>query len=970
MSGTLTIYAIVASDIEYWTGHFNETIPPSISSSDVRKIATLSINTPSVQELVRNILKGGNIHALVLNEIKNSIDTFYHDKEFYVISSGLNNIENLDKFVNKSKSAKRIQDMNNPRSFVSRKTFLDRYLLRGTDKNLPYKNYDTNASENRCVLQYVSSKYKKASVKYVNKLFDVDEVTMFQVKEFCIHYKINLCVRNVLGRVITQLHYPTNKNYPDFNCIIANNHLYPCNSLISKPEFYEDDERDVEVEIDEDEREETDITIYDKTKTHYCGGTTKQHSDTIIDKTFFDSIHPNFTYKSEIDLKFRAIMYSVPQEVAFEIDVKKCYYTVATSYIPTGHEVPIFTVLNTYIEYKNQKVLDICYYLISKKALDNLKTLGFITNSMSGYMVNLLIENNYLTRDDIEYFKTPSYLKTWGVFVARIDVLAEKMVKKIEGESNDDRYKRVEEFKKTFVLYNGLLGRVLIDKTQTITNIKKEDEPLLNWRNNIEEETEEEEDEAKVWSANSYLTDYTEFTSNKKPTYKYNNLVNMYDTIVEQSSILILSSLFAIMKANPNATLLKIKTDALGFDRVVKIPKEYEKWFRVETDINQKNFTPIHLYHNGREIIDNVTEELNILSNNVSYHGAPGTGKTFTVKSNHKFDKSATVTNVCANMIGGTTIFSLFGLYSPVEIHKYILKLANKTVWIDEWSMIPAVYWGYLFMASALYKTKYIISGDKNQIGPVNEKKIDINDNRFFEHMFGTQTTLTKDWRNDDGLINLRNEILLATDEQALGNKIYKHIETKPFETYERHVSFTHITRIAVNQSVLNKHNYKYKHCYINDDNGVSKYDKLEVSTGVILRSRSNEKKSKIYKGEMWRVISQTDKEFTLLNLVTETENTLPLSMGRYFTLGFCVTAHSSQGLTIREDFAIHNTIQMIMTDKDLLYTAVTRGCEKEKLHLFAHKKDYYLNIPITYTATEPGEINEIENPFEDVYGA
>ena len=51
--------------------------------------------------------------------------------------------------------------------------------------------------------------------------------------------------------------------------------------------------------------------------------------------------------------------------------------------------------------------------------------------------------------------------------------------------------------------------------------------------------------------------------------------------------------------------------------------------------------------------------------------------------------------------------------------------------------------------------------------------------------------------------------------------------------------------------------------------------------------------------------------------------------------LGYAITSHSSQGLTIKDDLCIHEISKMIYVDTSILYTAITRASKYPKLHLY-----------------------------------
>lgn len=944
------LFFIVQSDNQLYTGHFNE--PLNYPKKNVRRAQViLDFDDSDVKTMVTNIIQGGNIHQEVMKIAGSHVDMFYHDKELYLFSKGLDTKSGIENITRVTK--KRVKDITGKQSFIKPETFIKKYNLRGGTKTIPYTNYSTNESENnRCVLQYVNQKYKKASKKIVNKFFDKDDVTVQDIEDFCEKYKISYFLRNILGRTLTSSKKDTNKNYPDFHAIISDNHLYPCDSnknyypTLPKNEILDED-GDIMLTPSEDDND--DVAIQQNNKIYTHEGIVVSDDADKLDEEFFKGIQPNFTHLSEQQIAPLPLYYGSGEFCKTQLDMKKAYYNIYMNRINKGTKIPIFTAMDVWEKMTVDHTLsDVNYYLLNEESVKTLSQLGFRNNFCSGYMLKFLINTNRI-KNSATHFKRPSMVQPWGLYVVRLNKSADRLTKtesdiktmediKTEEETekfNDYMNEKIDKFKKEYALYNGILGKKWRQKTEVLGNVPETDEVLIN--HNL--------DDADKWQYEG-----NRIYSRIRRTYKYLNTCNVYNMVVEMCNMMILQDMDKIKEENPHARVVKIKTDCIGFDSEIKIPSSIEKWYKYETPSSMKSKDEQQII-DGEKIVANTINELSKCNNNISYHGAPGTGKTYTVKNNHTYDKSATSTNMCCKNMGNdaTTLYSLFGLYDPANLNKCISKLKNKTVWIDEWSMVPNDIWNYLYLSCQTQNTKLIISGDINQIGPVKQKKPDVN-SVFLKFILGEQHHLEKDYRNDKELINLRNKIL-KNHPDRLRHLMSSEIEhSTPYTAYKRHISFTHNARIAINQKILDENGYKYKHTK-NEDGS---YGKLIVSNGVILNVGKSFKSAGIFKNEMWEVLETNGNTIKLKSLINNEIMDMNDSYGKYFTLGFCVTSHSAQGLTIVGDMCVHESLFMVSVDKDILYTAVTRGCKRSNVHIYAHKRDHYDKTSVTYTTTEP----------------
>ena len=453
-----------------------------------------------------------------------------------------------------------------------------------------------------------------------------------------------------------------------------------------------------------------------------------------IDNEFFRGMSTNFLYKSDC-LKSKALMYThddISTKMICEHDMEKAYYNVAHNYICKNSYYPIFTAQDVWTKYESNEIDGLNYYLLNNRTKERLSKLGIIDNFRNGHMIELLLESKVIKKTDIVSVKIPSEVGLWSDILKRIDSLTEKNPN-IKGD---------------FIFYNGVLGKTHSRNTIQYTNVKTSDIEIMEG----------------FYIHEDYGNGYCTVAKQCDETYRYINHVNIYNHIVETTSLYLLIYRNRILELNPDVKIMKIKVDALGFDRVVNIPDEYKDMFKYldKTTLNKVGDLKMYTeflkygfhYYSYIDINKEVTEEMKAFSKNISYFGAPGTGKTYTIKKDHDYDYACTWTNVCSlnlktdnkdNKV--STVYSLLNLYNPGDMLEHFKRYRNKTIWIDEFSMIPLHLWNYFTVLSLKFNTKFIITGDINQLPPIGEKEININ-NKFIKAFFGDTVTLTKDYRN------------------------------------------------------------------------------------------------------------------------------------------------------------------------------------------------------------------------------
>jgi hypothetical protein len=779
------------------------------------------------------------------------------------------------------------------------------YRLRGAVMNLPYVNYGNNVTDDRCVLNYATPIYG-ARIKKIGDYFDKDFVHFGDVIKFVERYNITCRIYNILGKRIYSHEEGTSTKLHVFAAVLVNGHLYPHESGSYQPTLSQET-------IAERDRDPNDILIYRNQRSYIREGVfrtkMKDGDGDGLDSEFFLNFPPNFTYLAEERLKSLSMRYTHPylaSRLVNEIDMNAAYYTTAYKLIDHENQYPIFTPMDMWEANDSEEIRPLSYYLISRDSLEHLMRYfpGIFSNFMNGFLVEYFLRRGYIQLEDVEARKHPHLLGDWHKILDRIKALMDA-----EGSNVKD-----------FPLYNGCLGRSMNSTQEYVAGIDQDEDLGEGW-------------EPSPLYKNVLKKDYC--------NYRYLNLINVYNHIIGHHTLFMLETIDRLRKTYPKARVMKISTDSIGLDcRIAELPEHFKFVKEPKLKVRKSNL----LYHDWRLIRDGCLNELLEHSKwNTAYTGAPGSGKTYKVQHSQSYDHACSNTNVCSLNIGGATIFKLLGLYSPEELHKKMGKFRNKTIWIDEFSMVPAVVWSYLAYLSINYNTRFIFSGDTNQIPPVGESGIDLKSD-FFRIFFNEIEVLADERRNDQEIVKLRTSVL-AGDPQIEYSEV-------PIHTISRHLVYTNRCKSAVNVRVLRSRNLTFSY-------GDGAYT---VSNGVRLQPRLTVLEKGFYKGDLWEV---TD-ENTLTNVKSGEVRAIKNGDFKYMALGFAMTTHSAQGLTVSEPLMIHQWKTMLLKDRRLLYTAVSRSTVRENLYFAPPLEDGDL-APIDYVPLPESKLNYMDQVHENL---
>lgn len=295
--------------------------------------------------------------------------------------------------------------------------------------------------------------------------------------------------------------------------------------------------------------------------------------------------------------------------------------------------------------------------------------------------------------------------------------------------------------------------------------------------------------------------------------------------------------------------------------------------------------------------------------NAITYNGAPGTGKTYSAMQLGP-DARVTTTNKGARRINGTTIHALFNSRaSSLWMFKPDMSKLESvdTLFVDEAQAVTRHMLAAVQQAQLQYpRLRVLFALDTDQLAPINEDPIPIME------MHGDVHVLTRNWRNDPGIVQLRERVK-AGDIDGLS------ILTEPIDLItnftECNVAFTNATCASVNRAVA---------AYLGID-----YLNTIGSKVIVTKERKLLKELGLQHNDVLVAIGGD----YFRNIDTDIEVEIPPSMqNRVLDWAYCLTVHR----TIGEGYDELTVWDCERMDRRLLYTAVCRARSISRLFLRA----------------------------------
>jgi len=294
---------------------------------------------------------------------------------------------------------------------------------------------------------------------------------------------------------------------------------------------------------------------------------------------------------------------------------------------------------------------------------------------------------------------------------------------------------------------------------------------------------------------------------------------------------------------------------------------------------------------------------------------------------------------------------------------------------IDEFSMISVKKFAQLLYQ--LYKnyipvSHLILVGDREQLPSIdpgtllydllyygNKKSITIH-GKSYKHIhhdnFGKipVTILQKNFRSERSLVNLYTYVKQDNINrifQSKGNYFYEPynkqtLDNNIFNLFDGVSNSDNSVVIVPTNNLAKKINKMVKN--ILDDS--SNPDKMEIGDTIICKNtfdvnisvkiegKEVSTQTKIYNGDMYKIVRKKYNITTIRPIDSKNEYIITTSqLFRYFSLGYAITMHKSQGKEWNDVLVVLYTGNMLYT-KNLLYTALTRA--KKSCTLLATKNN------------------------------
>lgn len=347
---------------------------------------------------------------------------------------------------------------------------------------------------------------------------------------------------------------------------------------------------------------------------------------------------------------------------------------------------------------------------------------------------------------------------------------------------------------------------------------------------------------------------------------------------------------------------------------------------------------------------DNIHDVLINEEKNLSCHidGRAGTGKTYlinsmleTLTSQSKKCIALAPTHKAKNKLQRALKNSDL---KPMTIHKFVSKYKFKYaegskidyIFIDEISMVPEYFYKYfLALKHKIPTIKFIISGDFDQLEPVNDRVKTCNYRNscaLHELVDGNRVELSLCKRADDTLFNLCDP-----------KKIHFIQETQ-FKHDEQflNLSYTNKTRKIINEQCMNRY-IKLKHKKPIEFKKLE-YDSnsqdVKILSGMPIIARKNNEELEIANNETFIIkqIKQTNQTIIIQSTEDgEITKIIPFDdFQKMFYVAFCITVHKSQGDTIKSPYTIH---EWGMFDRRLRYVALSRATSIDHINIHMTNK-------------------------------
>ena len=252
-----------------------------------------------------------------------------------------------------------------------------------------------------------------------------------------------------------------------------------------------------------------------------------------------------------------------------------------------------------------------------------------------------------------------------------------------------------------------------------------------------------------------------------------------------------------------------------------------------------------------------------------------------------------------------------------------IYSLVNKTLFIEEFSMVPNKWITKIYEAFTLFNNKVYMFGDPNQCEPVEPgSQIHTNylESKTVSEMCPNVQTLQyieKSCRYDKQTHEMLKKFLkygkISTYFQPIDKKLHKNI------------CYLNSTGIKVNTECCQKFTRDKKHVIVEFKYN-NKRESYQVCKGMPILATQNMKDKQIFNTMEFIIEDISNNQFKINNEWFEQNE-----FSESFIPSFCVTVYKYQGCDINEHYNIYDVNRM---DKKQLYTAMSRTTKLQYIHI------------------------------------
>jgi len=374
-----------------------------------------------------------------------------------------------------------------------------------------------------------------------------------------------------------------------------------------------------------------------------------------------------------------------------------------------------------------------------------------------------------------------------------------------------------------------------------------------------------------------------------------------------------------------------------------------------------------NLFDTPQETTNKTVDE--IITGSCCIIGDAGTGKTVLIKNicdrldkdNKKYLLLGAYNSVCSNLVNVmphnknkiSTIHKLFNI-SDDKATAHTIDIINKVNYliIDEISLITGKLWNLLYTIKQMCpKLRFIGVGDFRQCKPIEKIERDyFNNYAIINDIFKLNVyKCCYNWRAEKD-----PEFIKMLEEENIEKFPIDILQNKKDNKCDINLCYTNRTRKIVNNKIMkNKIKHMKKSDYLklpykdikilrepNEtyDKFNSRYQMVNYQSTMYLTQNmpvicfKKNKKIELFKNEQLNIFNWCD-EFIYLNGRTDLLKMTHKEFMEHITVAYCFTVHKSQGCTYSENYKIYE-ISTIQQDKNLLYTALSRGKNTNNLYI------------------------------------